>query len=112
MRSRSFDSNCHLRIRLFVDLHSKTLVMAMRQVLMVLWALAMCLYQVESTRSSITLHSPNSHADAENDKEDKPDSHASLLEEEKVGCFRHQDCPMCYLCSQGHCYKNTVSDFC
>ena len=91
--------------------------MAMRQVLVVLWA--MCLYQAESKRSSISPHLPSHHPESERD-DDKPDSEASLLEEEKVkgSCYKHHDCPMCYLCSEhmtstpGHCYKNTFSSFC
>ncbi|CAE7695115.1 menD [Symbiodinium sp. CCMP2592] len=85
--------------------------MAMRQILVVLWALVMCLYQAESKRNSVSRHLPSNHPDSERVDDDEPDSEASLLEEEKV-CTQHLDCPMCYLCSEnqnfknGHCYLN------
>eukprot|EP00439_Symbiodinium_sp_Y106_P026331 s5246_g3.t1 len=82
--------------------------MAKRQILVVLWALVMCLYQAESKRSLISRHLPSNHPESEHD-DDKPDSEASLLEEVKV-CTQHLECPLCYQCSEnqnfkdGHCY--------
>ena len=83
--------------------------MAMRQILVVLWALVMCLYQAESKRGSVSRHLPSNHPESERDDDDKPESEASLLEEKKT-CYKHLDCPMCYLCTehdtfkQGHCF--------
>ncbi|CAE6935348.1 menD, partial [Symbiodinium sp. CCMP2456] len=82
-------------------------VMAMRQILLVMWALVMCLYQAESKRSPVSPHVPSNHPEPERDDDDKPDSEASLLEEEKK-CTQHLDCPLCYLCSENQNFKTGV----